>query len=86
MEYFWMKQKSSGFRRLQSTLRMIRIDDPSLSPDILDRLRAGDGSRSDIIQPLEDNLIGGYTLVRDINGQDAFVLELVPPGTFTNRD
>ena len=65
--------------RSLSTLRMIRIDDPSLSPDILARLRAGDGSRSDIIQPLENNLIGGYTLVRDINGQDAFVLELVQP-------
>ncbi len=58
------------------SLRFIPADDPDLPPDLLQELEAGTGS-GNAIRILSDNEAGGYSLVRDIYGNDALVLQIV---------
>ncbi len=59
-------------------LHLIRMDDPALSASLLSSLRTGqDDSTPGVVVPLDKSQIAGYSLIRDVNGKDAFVLEIL---------
>ncbi|MDD1686014.1 MAG: PAS domain S-box protein [Methanoregula sp.] len=61
------------------TLTFKRIEDRSVSPDIISRLRQYSGTSPGIIIPLNNDEVAGYSLIRDIYGNDALILEITEP-------
>jgi len=57
-------------------LLFISITDPSLSPDLVSRIRVNASSTPGIIQAVNDDLIAGYALIQDIYGNDALILKI----------
>jgi len=60
----------------QPSLAFISIEDPSLSPDLLSRIREKSGSLSRTIKQISMERIAGYALIKDIYGNDALVLQI----------
>jgi PAS domain S-box-containing protein len=58
----------------QPNLAIIKMSDPSLSPDLISRIRQNSGSAPGIIEPLNRDKVAGYALIRDLYGNDAFIL------------
>ncbi|HUH79635.1 MAG TPA: PAS domain S-box protein [Methanoregula sp.] len=65
----------------QPDLKVIRADDPSLSPALLASLHAEPDLVPRLVGALDRNTIEGDALVRDIYGNDAFILRLQEPRT-----
>ncbi len=63
----------------QPSLTFIRMDDPALSRDLLSRIRQNTGTAGGVFQPLNENLVAGSALIRDIYGNDALVLRIIEP-------
>jgi PAS domain S-box-containing protein len=72
------KEEISRLAELTKTsLTLMRIDNTSLSPDLVSRIRKNPGQEPGIIQPLNPDQVAGYALIRDIYGKDALVLQIV---------
>lgn len=56
-------------------LSFIRLDDPSLPPDLVSRIRENT-SLPGLIQAVNDDLIAGYALIHDIYGDDVLILQI----------
>lgn len=61
------------------TLRFIPVNDPAVTVDMRKALESIRDYGATISVPVEQNRIVGYTLVRDIYGKDALILELWEP-------
>ena len=61
------------------SLNLTRADSLSISSDLLASLRAAGGEIPEIVKPQNKDLIGGYALIHDIHGNDAFVISIVQP-------
>jgi PAS domain S-box-containing protein len=61
------------------SLSFIQADDPSLSPDLYSRLREKDGIAPGVISALNQDQVAGYSLFRDIYGNDALILRITEP-------
>ena len=61
-------------------IHLIRVDDPALPVSLLSSLRTGsEDSSPGIVIPVNSSQIAGYSLIRDVNGKDAFILEILQP-------
>lgn len=60
----------------QKNITIILVNDPSFSPDLLARIRKNVQKESWYIEPINDGQIAGYTLLDDINGNDALILKI----------
>ena len=63
----------------QPSLAFIRMDNPSLSRDLLSRIREKMGTSSGVFQPLNENFVAVSALIRDIYGNEALVLRIIEP-------
>ncbi|HOT95163.1 MAG TPA: PAS domain S-box protein [Methanoregulaceae archaeon] len=61
------------------SLRMVPVNDPGLSPAVLTALSTMTPGPADEVIPLDDGTIAGYTVLQDVHGDDALVLELTRP-------
>lgn len=61
------------------SLRMVPVNDPDLSPAVLTALSTMTPGPADEVIPLDDGTIAGYTVLQDVHGDDALVLELTRP-------
>ena len=61
------------------SLRVIPVGDPALSPSLLSRINGDSAEGTYTIVPLNRPTVAGYTLIHDIYGNDAFVLQIVTP-------
>ena len=57
----------------QPDLGFTRLDDSSLSPDLLTLIRAQEGEYHFLVRPLENGKVEGYALIRDVSGNDALI-------------
>jgi PAS domain S-box-containing protein len=60
-------------------INLVRVDDPALPASLLSSLRAGPDSGQGVVVPINSSQIAGYSLIRDVNGRDAFILEILQP-------
>jgi len=65
--------------RTHVDLSMQRFDTPQLPPDFAAVRSALLQGAASVVQPLSDDVIAGYTLVRDIYGNPAFLLRMTLP-------
>ncbi len=63
----------------RQTLRFIPVNDSVIPPDQLLALEDGEDQSAGIVVPVEQNRIAGYSLIHDIFGNEALVLELLEP-------
>jgi PAS domain S-box-containing protein len=74
LESYSVSPEGKAGKPAQKTIRFIPAYDPSISPEVLSSLENLNGEGSGIAVPLENDLIAGYALIRDVNGSDALVL------------
>ena len=60
-------------------IHLARVDDSGLPASLLPSLRAITDGSPGIVIPVNNSQIGGYSLIRDVNGNDAFILETLQP-------
>jgi PAS domain S-box-containing protein len=70
--------------RNQVFLTITPLTDPSLPAEVTKNLQAEPGSEPDFITPVNASFIGGFTLLPDIYGSNAVVLETVQPRDIYN--
>jgi diguanylate cyclase (GGDEF)-like protein/PAS domain S-box-containing protein len=58
------------------SLNLVKYDDPQLSPDIKTKLGNAAGDIPIHIQPYTENIISGYSLLNDVNGNPALVVKV----------
>jgi PAS domain S-box-containing protein len=62
-----------------SSLQFTRVDDPLIISSLLPAFQTSDNKYSDIIRTLGPHTIAGYSLLKDIYGNDALVLQITEP-------
>ena len=60
----------------QTNITLTFVNDSSLSPDLLARIRNNTKKESWYIEPLNNEQIAGYTILDDIQGNDALILQI----------
>jgi len=60
-------------------IHLFRMDDPALPASLLSSLRTVPDSSPGIVIPVNSSQIAGYTLLRDVYGNDALILEILQP-------
>jgi PAS domain S-box-containing protein len=63
----------------QPSLRVVRADDPSLGTGLLTGLQSASGPVPELVVPVNQTVIRGSALIRDIYGKDALVLTIAEP-------
>jgi PAS domain S-box-containing protein len=66
-------------KRAKPVLRFIPVNDPSLPPSLLSSLTTGPDQKHEVIIPLNNNQVAGYTLIRDVYGRDVLIFEILQP-------
>jgi PAS domain S-box-containing protein len=60
-------------------IHLARVDDPGLPGSLLASLRTITDGSPGIVIPVNNSQIAGYSLIRDVNGNDALILEILQP-------
>jgi len=63
------------------SLNLTRIDDPALPAPVVSVLRSEETATPELVQAVDKRTIAGYTVIRDINKNDAFILSIIQPRT-----
>jgi PAS domain S-box-containing protein len=66
-------------------LSLIRADDPVVSPSTLTHLREPIERVKGFIEPVDNDQIAGYALIRDIYGADALIIKVIQPRDIYQR-
>ncbi len=61
------------------SVRVLSVGDPVISPSLLSQIKDDAAEGTDTVVPLDYTTVAGYTPIRDIYGNDAFVLQVVQP-------
>jgi PAS domain S-box-containing protein len=64
---------------LHQSIRFLSSDDPEITPAVLSLLKSAGGDNAGITETLGENQIAGYSIIRDVYGQDSLVLKIVEP-------
>jgi PAS domain S-box-containing protein len=60
-------------------IHLAQVDDPGLPGSLLPSLRAITDGSPGIVIPVNNSQIAGYSLIRDVYGNDALILEILQP-------
>jgi PAS domain S-box-containing protein len=60
-------------------INLLQTDDPSIPASVLSSLRTGLDGSPGVVIPVNRSQIAGYALLRDVTGNDAFILEIEQP-------
>lgn len=66
----------------QLQLEQISIDSPLIQKNLLETLQTDSSDFPYSIQPVDENIINSYVLIRDIHAQPAFIIRIQEPRTY----
>jgi PAS domain S-box-containing protein len=76
-KYLDASELASLSRVSNLNIQIARIGDPALPASLLPSLGTSPDDSPGVVIPVNKSLIAGYALIRDMNGNDAFILEIL---------